>query len=109
MKKLYSPPVLGDEKRSISGGYTPLEKILIQYKNRQLLIILGTACLDGSCCGSSNWNYIQVAGYLLTSSEKAAAGTANALEIDTIDNESDQEAIRQILMQKYPNSRIEFD
>lgn len=109
MKKLYSSPVMGDEKRSISGGYTPLEQTQLQYKDRQVLFVQGTACLDGSCCGSSNWNYIKVAGYLLKPLDIEGKGPSVVLEIDTIENPSDQKAIRQILSEKYPNSRIEFD
>ena len=109
MRKLYTTPVMRDEKRSISGGYTALEQTLLQYKDRQVLFVQGTACIDGSCCGSSNWNYIQVAGYLLKPLDLEGKDPAEVLEIDTIENQSDQKAIRQILTEKYPNSRIEFD
>ncbi len=109
MKKLYTPPVMGDEKRSISGSYTPLELTQLLYKDRQLLFIQGTACIDGSCCGCSNWNYIQIAGYLLKPLSMEEKEPAAVLEIDTIENQDEQKAIRQILAEKYPSSRIEFD
>lgn len=109
MKKLYAPPVMGEEKRSISGGYIPLEQNQCQFKDRQVLFIQGSACIDGSCCGCSNWNYIQVAGYLLEPLATQGKNPAAILNIDTIDNQGEQKAIRQILAEKYPNSRIEFD
>ena len=109
MKKLYIPPVLGDERRSISGGYTAREQALIQYKDRRVLLIQGNVCLDGFCCGYANWDYVQVIGYLLNPQQIENKDPSNALEIDTIENQDDQQAIRQILTGKYPNSRIEFD
>ena len=109
MNKLYILPVIGDEKRSISGGYTPLEQKQLQFKDRQVLFVQGTACLDGACCGCSNWNYIQVAGYLLKPLVTEGKNPAVVLEIDTIENPGEQIAIQKILAEKYPSSRIEFD
>jgi hypothetical protein len=109
VKKLYIPPVIGDDTRSISGSYTAREQTVIQYKDRQVLLIQGNVCLDGFCCGFANWDYIQVIGYLLKPLETGSKDRKGTLEIDTIENQDDQQAIRQILTEKYPNSRIEFD
>ncbi len=108
MKILYVPPAIGEEKRSISGGYTPLENNILQYRDHQVIYVLGTACLDGSCCGYANWNYIQVIGYLSDALKSENIDTTVALELETIENRDDRNAIRQILSEKYPGSRIEY-
>ena len=109
MKILYVPPVIGEETRSISGGYTPVGNGTIEYKNHQVIYVLGTACLDASCCGCSNWNYIQVAGYVSSDLKGEKVDTAKTLELDTIEDEDDRIAIRQILAEKYAGSRIEYN
>jgi hypothetical protein len=108
MKITYIKPVIGEEQRSIAGSYTVQEHIVFTFKVSQVLYILGSVCLDTSCCGSGNWNYIQVIGYVLNVLKNETENYSSAFEIDTIENRDDQIAIRQTLTEKYPGARIEF-
>jgi hypothetical protein len=108
MKTNYFCDSIGEEKRSIAGGYTVQERIVLPFKDHQVLCILGNVCLDTSCCGSGNWNYIQVIGYLSGTTKLENIQSAGPLEIDTIEERDDRIALRQILAEKYPSAKIEF-
>jgi hypothetical protein len=108
MKTTYICAAIGEEKRAIAGGYTAQERVVLPYKDRQVLCILGSVCLDTSCCGSGDWNYIQVIGYLLDTIKLENIQSAGALDIDTIEDPDDRTALRQILAEKYSGARIEF-
>jgi hypothetical protein len=108
MKITYITPIIGEEQRSIAGSYTVQEYIVFPFKDCEVLYILGNVCLDTSCCGSGNWNYIQVIGYVLNVLKNETENHSSVFEIDTVENRNDQIAIRQTLTEKYPNARIEF-
>jgi len=108
MKKSYKSTIVGEEKRSISGGYTVQEENILLYKDRKVFYVRGSACLDSSCCGSGNWNYIQVIGYLLNEDKEDENKSLQSWEADTIEDRDEQIAISKILTEKHPGARIEF-
>jgi hypothetical protein len=108
MKISYLCSGLGEEKRGIAGGYTAQDKNLLPYKDRQVLYITGNVCLDTSCCGKGNWNYIQVIGYLLNDPDKECQNDTISMEVDTVEDQEDKFNLRKILAEKHPGARIEF-
>lgn len=108
MKKELVHPKLGVEVRAPAGFYTTMEENTIPYKNKKVIFILGSNCIDASCCGTANWNYIQVPGFLLRERVRRDFADQEISEIDTITDESDQQAIRRMLLEKYPDAHIEI-
>lgn len=108
MKIQYTRPRFGEEQRSIAGGYTAQEQILLIYKDRLVLCVSGNVFLDTSCCGSSNWSYIQVVGYLLSELDTPGKEIPAVLEVDTIEREEDKIGLRRLLLERYPGAKIEF-
>jgi hypothetical protein len=99
---------LGIEVRAPAGFYTPIEENMITYKDKKVIYILGSNCIDGSCCGTANWSYIQVPGFLLRERVRKDTADQAISEIDTITNSNDQQAIRKLLSVKYPDAHIEI-
>jgi hypothetical protein len=107
MKIDFTLPVIGEEQRAIGGGYTAQEQVIVSFKNRSILYILGSISMDTSCCGSRSWNYIQVIGYLLNTPPKNNE-TGSPLKVDTIEDPNEKITLQKILAEKYPGARIEF-
>ena len=107
MKKELVHPELGKEVQAPAGYYTPLEENIMIYRGKKVISFLGSICIDAACCGSGNWNYIQVAGFLLEERIRQNSAGLTISEIETITDESDRQAIRKILLGKYPSARIE--
>lgn len=104
----YVPEALGCEVAAPSGYYQPLEEAFLDRHGKRLLYILGTACVDASCCGTSSWAYLRVEGYVIEDDSLQCRGDGMNLEIDTIDNDSERAAIGKLLSGKHPGARVEF-
>ena len=108
MKKELVHPELGKEVHAPAGYYTPLEESIITYRDRRVISILGSICIDAACCGSGNWNYIQVVGFLLQERVRQNSEGQPISEIETITDENDRQSIQKLLQEKYPSARIEI-
>ncbi len=109
MIKQFTHPELGKEVRALSGYYIPIEQNVLIYNGRKVLYIAGSICIDSSCCGVGNWNYIQVPGFLIKEKLHGNETSPTVSEIETIQDEKDQNNIRRVLLDKYPDARIEIE
>ena len=62
----YTHHELNRDIESISGHYTPLKEVRLPFREREVLYITGHAVLDSSCCGTGNYFYAIVPGYILS-------------------------------------------
>ncbi len=104
----YVPEEFGNEVEAPSGYYQPLEEAFLDHDGKRLLYIVGSACIDASCCGISSWKYLRVEGYVVGNDAPPSENAGTYLEVDTIDSESEKTAIRRLLLDKHPGVRIEF-
>ncbi len=109
MIKEFTHPELGKEVRALAGYYTPIEQNVLLYNERKVLYVAGSICIDSSCCGIGNWNYIQVPGFLVKEHAQGAKTSSSISEIETIQDEKDRNNIRRLLLEKYPEARVEFE
>ena len=101
------PEELGKEVVAPSGYYQPLEEATIDYRGRRLLYVLGTGCIEASCCGKGSWTYARVEGFLVE--ERAGDDLApGRIHVDTIEDAGDQEAIAALLRGRHAGVRVEF-
>jgi hypothetical protein len=108
MRARYLPEDLGNEVVAPSGYYQPLEEAFLDYSDKRLVYILGTACIDASCCGTSSWKYLRVEGYVVESNLSQGQSEGTGLEIETIEDAGDRAAISSLLLDRHPGVRIEF-
>ena len=102
-------PDLGREVPARAGYYTPFEEHVLPYKGREVLYILGHACIETSCCGGTgSWAYIQVPGFLVRKHMRGS-GTAHPIsEIEIIEDEEARNSIRESLMRKHSVSQVDI-
>jgi len=106
-KMEFTHPELGEEIRSISGYYVPREEQVMPYNGKEVLLLLGDACIDSSCCGCASWSYIQVPGFLVRKHVTGGAEKPGVSEVDTIEDKAVRDGLVQSLGKKYPGARVE--
>jgi len=104
----FTHPELGREVQTLAGYYIPVEEHVLPYNEREVIYILGHACIEASCCGMANWSYVQVPGFLVRKHIRGGGSTLPVSEIETIQDEEERNTIRQSLIKKHPSAQIEI-
>lgn len=108
MVRQFTHPELGKEVRAPAGYYVPVEEHVMPYKGREVIYVIGHACVEASCCATGSWTYIQVPGYLVNKHVRGYGTAAPISEIEAIEDEDDRAFITGSLRQKHPSSIIEI-
>jgi hypothetical protein len=102
-------PPLDQEVRGRAGYYIPVEEHTLSCNGREVLYILGYACLDNSCCSvPTSWGYIQVPGFLVRRHIRGEESGSQVSEVEIVEDEADRNSIRRLLLEKYPGIPIEM-
>jgi len=104
----FTHPDLGQEIRSLAGYYVPREVQVMPLNSKEVLLVLGDACIDSSCCGCASWSYIQVPGFLVRKHVRGGGEKPEVSEVDTIEDKTVRDALFQSLGKKYPGARVEM-
>ena len=104
----FTHPKLGEEVRTIAGYYIPHEEHSLRYNGRDILYILGHACIDTSCCGAAAWSYIQVPGFLVRKHIRGGETTPPVSEVESIQEPEIRNEVRELLSREYPGIKIEI-
>jgi hypothetical protein len=107
-KAKYVPEELGTEVMAPAGHYTPLEEHFLAYDGGLLLYVVGRTCIDSSCCGVGDWEYVRVEGRVNQTNGASYEEHRLDIEIDTIDSDDEKNHIDQLLRAIHPGARIEF-
>ena len=104
----YTHLELDKDVRCIAGFYTPRKEIRLKYGDREVLYVVGQAIIDSSCCGSGNWGYAIVPGYILNWQNSKNEAGLPVSEVEPISDEKARNNIRQIIQTNEAISQIEF-
>lgn len=104
----FTHPDLDQEVRTLSGYYVAREEHVLTHKERDVLYIVGDACIDSSCCGAASWSYIQVPGFLLRKHMRGGGEQPVVSEIEMISDKTDRRQITETLTKEYPGARVEI-
>ena len=104
----YRHPKLGEEVSTAAGYYILNQENILEYAGQQILYITGYTCIDASCCGVGNWNFIQVPGYLIKKAPDSEINQQRVSEVEPLKLEEEREAVIRILQEKHPNATIEL-
>lgn len=99
---------LGNEVVAPSGYYVPLKEEFLDHKGKRVLYILGSSCIEASCCGVSSWTYARVHGYVAGAELSPSRAGGGGFPVDTIEDDAEKRDISRLLMAKHPGVRIEF-
>lgn len=102
-------PDLGQEVTARAGYYVPLEEHVLPFKGREIIYILGHACIENSCCGGQgSWGYLQVPGFLVRKHIRGGQTAPLVSEIEIIQDEPTRNDIRESLLTRHPVSQIDI-
>lgn len=101
-------PKLNTEIHAIGGHYVFIKEERLGYASDQILYHVGYAVIDSSCCGTGGAAYAQVAGYV----RHWHCGTSENQQplslIEPIENKTDQNNIRQLIITREGVPQVNF-
>ncbi|MFC2067269.1 hypothetical protein ACFLUO_09550 [Chloroflexota bacterium] len=104
----YTHLELDEDIKTISGYYTPLSETRLEYNNREVLYVVGEAVIESSCCGSGNWAYVLVSGYIVNWQNEKNENGLPVSEVERISDTKAQADIKKMINEAEHISRIEF-
>jgi hypothetical protein len=103
----YRREQLGREVEAPSGYYLPMREEWLEFRGRRLLYVLGSACIEASCCGVGSWAYLRVEGFA-TDDDVLVLNEQGRLDVETVAGDDESRAIIALLRERHPGVRIEF-
>jgi hypothetical protein len=99
----------GTEVRFIAGHYTIVEEQRMAHRGRELLIVVGIAVVESTCCGGTQGcRFVNVPGYVIDWKNRLTETGVLMSEVESVENEQEQADIRQFLNRRFPHSQILF-
>lgn len=98
----------GTEVRFIAGRYTIVEERRMIHQSRELLIVVGIAAVESTCCGVQGCRFVNVPGYVVDWKHRRTETGLPASEVEAIEDAEEQAKIREMLNRQFPYSQILF-
>lgn len=104
----YTHLELNQDINALAGYYTPLKEVRLKYDGREVLYVVGQAVIDSSCCGTANYYYAVVPGYIINwQKEKNEAGLPVS-EVEPVSDKAARDSIGKTIEEAEHVSQIEF-
>ena len=97
-----------DYAAGTAGHYTPQQEVRLKYDNREVLYITGQTLIKATCCGTGNWGYAEVPGYIVNWRNKRNEAGLPISEVEPIADKKAQDKIRQIIEKNEAIPQISF-
>ena len=55
---------LGEEVHVLAGYYAPTKELRLKHNGKEVLCVIGTACVESHCCGGRSGSYAIVPGFI---------------------------------------------
>ena len=104
----YTHLELNQDIRAVAGYYTPQKEVRLKYNGREILYVISQAVVDASCCGSADFSYTLVPGYIIGWQTETNKGGLRVSEVEPIADKAIQDNIRKIIQETEQVSQIEF-
>ena len=106
----YTHSKLNEDLPSLAGHYTLQKEVRLSYNNREVLYVVGQAAIEAPCCGTGNWAYAFVPGYIVNWQYKTneVGLPVSKVEPIPISDSATREAVGRVIRQAESISRIEF-
>ena len=86
-----------DYPSGIAGYYTPEKEERLQYNGREVLYVTGRAVIESSCCGTGNWVYALVPGFIINWQNETSERGLPVSEVEPILDEEIRKNIRKTI------------
>jgi hypothetical protein len=99
---------VGEEVRAISGSYTLEKEMKLSRAGREVLVVLGHAFIDSSCCGVAGCRYAFVPGYLQGWHDRRSEDGLPVSTVEPVRDPVEQRAIEEAVRGEELIHSIEF-
>lgn len=106
----YIHQILNDDEqvKTISGYYTIDREMRLEYKNRELLCVLGIGIIDSSCCGVGGCRFALIPGYILKWKNAKNEDGMDITEVEPVSDDQSKQDIKQLLEKEEIITQINF-
>ena len=98
----------GTEVRFIAGHYTIVEEQRMAHRGRELLVVVGIAVVESTCCGTQGCRFLNVPGYVVAWKYGRTENGLPISEVEPIEDLDEQADILALLERQFPYSQILF-
>ncbi len=106
--KKYTHQPLGEEVCAIAGAYTLEKEIRLRHAGREVLVVLGCATIDSSCCGTGGCRYAFVPGYVINWRDQFAEDGLPVSSVEPVREPRERRAIELAIRERELLSSVEF-
>ena len=99
---------IGEEVRAIGGAYTLEKEIRVPHAEREVLVVLGHAFIDSSCCGVAGCRYAFVPGYVQAWHDLRSEEGLPVTTVESVRDRAEQRAIEKTIRAHELIQSIEF-
>ncbi|MEK7243734.1 MAG: hypothetical protein AAB112_06180, partial [Thermodesulfobacteriota bacterium] len=92
----------------LGGNNTIVEEQRLAHQGRELLVVVGLAAVESTCCGTQGCRFVNVPGYVVDWKHRLTETGLPASEVETIEDAEEQAKIREMLNRQFPYSQILF-
>ncbi|MFC1948919.1 hypothetical protein ACFLW0_01930 [Chloroflexota bacterium] len=92
----------------IGGYYTPQQELRLKNDGREVLYVRGRAVIESSCCGTGDWIYAIVPGYIVDWQSTENDNGLPVSEVEPIRDNQVQEYIRKTIQANEDTNLIGF-
>lgn len=104
----YTHQKLEQDINSLAGYYTPVKEVKLEYRGREVLLVVERIVVDASCCGALRSDYGLVPGYIVNWKSQTNADGLPVTEVEPISEPGTREDIRHIIAQTESVTLIDF-
>ena len=104
----YTHLELNQTIEALAGHYTPQKEVRLKYNGREVLYVIGQAVVDASCCGTADYQYALVPGYVIRWQAETNKDGLPVSEVEPIADKATQDNLRKIIRETEHVSQIEF-
>lgn len=99
---------LNQEIDAIGGHYLFTDEIRLPYGDREILVLVGSAVFDRTCCGYAGFGYALVPGFIMDWKYKTNKDGLSVSRMELIRHEALQAKVRSLINQKESIQQVKF-
>ena len=104
----YTHHEMDKDIEAISGHYTPQKEVRLPYNGREVLYITGHAVLDSSCCGTADFCYALVPGYIVKWRGAESENGRPVSEVEPVNDLNTRKDIGNIILDSEDVAQVDF-
>jgi len=91
-----------------AGYYTPRKEEKLRYNGKEVLYVVGYVMVESSCCGTANWSYALVPGYVINWQSETNEAGLPVSEVEAISDDEVRKEIRETIQKAEKVLSVEF-